>query len=268
MKSDGVFLLSHAGSAVVRAKTGEPAQGDGDALELWGGKATQNWQGTAQRGSSQSSAKGLSCCSLVTLIWPLLSRVHISVPIHKKQCKPFGHFWPVPVGAIPLLPRSTFMYQAWLHQSRACHTDTFQDRVKTICSLETHRVPREGVKPREYWSVSCLCYDFCHVTQSRPPTSLSEPGQLSQQGMDCCRPPHLTASLQNSRLVFRLILPQNWWVLTAFTPKYCRTEQRGGRQGEGSAPWSAAYLEGIPRAINSTHCYLYGSQHCPLGKNP
>lgn len=68
MKSDGVFLLSHAGSAVVRAKTGEPAQGDGDALELWGGKATQNWQGTAQRGSSQSSAKGLACCSLVTLI--------------------------------------------------------------------------------------------------------------------------------------------------------------------------------------------------------
>lgn len=123
------------------------------------------------------------------------------------------------------------MYQAWLHQSRACHTDTFQDRVKTICSLETHRVPREGVKPREYWSVSCLCYDFCHVTQSRPPTSLSEPGQLSQQGMDCCRPPHLTASLQNSRLVFRLILPQNWWVLTAFTPKYCRTEQRGGQAG-------------------------------------
>lgn len=133
------------------------------------------------------------------------------------------------------------MYQAWLHQSRACHTDTFQDRVKTVCSLETSRLPGEGVKPREYCSVSCLCYDFCHVTQSRPPTSLSEPGQLSQQGMGCCCSPHIsTASLQNPWLAFRLILPQNLWVLTNCTPKHWRTEQRGGRQGEGGAPRSAA----------------------------
>lgn len=207
------------------------ARGDGHALRLWGGKATQSWQGTTGRGSSQNSAKGLRRrCTLITLIWLPLSRVHISVPIHKKQC-PFGPLWPVPVGAIPLLPWFAFffMYQAWLHQGRACHKGMFQDRVKTICSRETSRVPREGVKPGECWSVSCLCYDFCHVTQSRPSTS---PASWVSRAWTAAA--HLTSAQRASEipaegwLIFMLILPRNRWVLTTFTPKHRRTGQRGG----------------------------------------
>lgn len=207
----------------------------------------------------------------VTLIWSLLSRVHISVPIHKKQCKDlltsltdacWGH-------SSAALICFYFMFQAWLHDSRSCHTGTFQDRVKTISSLETGRVPRVGVKPREYWSVSCLCYDFCHVTQSHPPSSLSEPGQLSQQGMGCCSPHVSTASLQNPWQVFRLILPQNGWVLTTFTAKH-QTEQRGGVQGAGGAPQSAATVCLSRRDIQGyklSSLLLYGCKHSPLGKS-
>lgn len=153
------------------------------------GKTTESWQGTMGRGLSQSSAEGLRRESLTTIIWTLFNRVHISKPIHRKRRKTL---WTAPAGicwghSCAALNCFYFMYWAWLHQSRACDMGMFQDRVKTICSLETSRVPGEGVKPRECWSVSCLCYDFCPVTQTHPWTSLSL-AQLCQQGTDhCCR---------------------------------------------------------------------------------
>lgn len=96
-----------------------------------------------ERGSSQSSAEGLRCDSLVTIIWTQFSRVHISKPIHRKRCKTL---WTAPTGACwgcscTAVNYFCFMHQAGLHQSRACHAGAFQDRVKTICSLETGSPP-------------------------------------------------------------------------------------------------------------------------------
>lgn len=167
------------------------------------GKAKPHRAGTEQQGGGHPKTQPRDS---IAAVWLLLFD-HSSAgfiflcPFIKKRCKTlwtsltsacWGH-------SSAALICFYFMYQAWLPQSRACHSDAFQDGVKTISSLEAGRVPREGVKPRECWSVSCLCYDFCHVTQSRPPASLSERGQLSQQGMGCCCSPHVsTMSLQNS----------------------------------------------------------------------
>jgi len=111
------------------------------------GKTTQSRQGIAGRESSQSSAQRLRHESLASVTWMLFSRVHISEPIHRKRCK-----------TLRTAPTSTcqgrscaalncfyFMCQAWLHQSGGCDAGTFQDRLKTVCSLETGKVPPERV---------------------------------------------------------------------------------------------------------------------------
>lgn len=159
MRSAGVFLLPCAGSAVLRAAKKMERQAarlrrHSAAAGRLGprqqrGKTTHSRQGTTGRGLSQSSAEGLRRESLATIIWTPFSRVHISEPIHRKRCKTLrttltGICW-----GCAAVNCFDFMYPARLHQSRACNVGAFQDRVKTICSLEAGRVPGEGVKSRE-----------------------------------------------------------------------------------------------------------------------
>lgn len=56
--------------------------------------------------------------------------------------------------------------------------------LKTSAAWKPAAFPGEGVKPGQCWPVSCFCYDFCSVTESRPELARTgvSPVQLCQQG--------------------------------------------------------------------------------------
>lgn len=147
----------------------------------------QIWQGATGR---EDHPKAQPRDSVVT-VWLLLSGRSSAgfifpSPFIESDVKPFGLLRPVPVGVVPALPWITFVLCTRRDSIRAERATRapFRTGLKPSAVWKP-AVPQEGVKPRECWSVSCFCYDFCPVTQYHLRTSPSL-GQLCQQGMGCC----------------------------------------------------------------------------------